>query len=276
MAHLTVQCFSNVLGHCITFEALLPETATNQIGMNSVDGGDSYPVLYLLHGYWGTEDSMLDPGDPAMRIRQIVGNLIAKGEAKKMIVVFPYIYCSKDEQSFYSDMQMGRRYWTFLSEELPNLCRCFFPRISPRREDTFAAGLSMGGYGAFKLALRRPDRFCAAASLSGVLDISAFVGRQMPGNARFWNAIYESPASLAQSEDDLFVAADRTAKAKDKPLLFACCGTEDFLHGDNLHAVDVLRGKGLDVTYEEGEGTHNWVFWDKWIQRALDWLPIRR
>ena len=260
MAHLTVQCFSNVLGHCITFEALLPETATNQIGMNSVDGGDTYPVLYLLHG-------LSDDQTIWMRRTSIERYVSERGIA----VIMPF-----GEQSFYSDMQMGRRYWTFLSEELPDLCRCFFPRISPRREDTFAAGLSMGGYGAFKLALRRPDRFCAAASLSGVLDISAFVGRQMPGNARFWNAIYESPASLAQSEDDLFVAADRAAKAKDKPLLFACCGTEDFLHGDNLHAVDVLRGKGLEVTYEEGEGTHNWVFWDKWIQRALDWLPIRR
>ncbi|MEI3219396.1 MAG: alpha/beta hydrolase-fold protein [Lachnoclostridium sp.] len=59
---------------------------------------EEYPVLYVLHGYWGTEDALLDAGDASLRIQQIIGNLTAQGEAEKMIVVFPYIYCSKDQQ----------------------------------------------------------------------------------------------------------------------------------------------------------------------------------
>lgn len=51
----------------------------------------SYPVLYVLHGYWGNEDSLLDAGDASLKLRQIIGNAIAHGEAKEMIVVFPYI-----------------------------------------------------------------------------------------------------------------------------------------------------------------------------------------
>ena len=260
MAHLTVQCFSNVLGHCISFEALLPETATNQIGMNSVDGGDTYPVLYLLHG-------LSDDQTIWMRRTSIERHVSELGVA----VIMPF-----GERSFYSDMQCGRRYWTFLSEELPTLCRNFFPRISPRREDTFAAGLSMGGYGALKLALRRPDRFAAAASLSGVLDITAFVKRQLPDNAAFWNAIYASPEALETGEDNLFVAAKKAVQAEHPPKLFACCGTEDFLYQDNQTAVKVFRELGVDLTYEEGPGSHTWEFWDQWIRRALEWMPIRK
>lgn len=260
MAHLTVNCFSNVLGHCISFEALLPETASNQIGMNSVDGGDTYPVLYLLHG-------LSDDQTIWMRRTSIERYVSELGIA----VIMPF-----GERSFYSDMQCGRRYWTFLSEELPVLARNFFPRISPRREDTFAAGLSMGGYGALKLALRRPDRFAAAASLSGVLDIAAFVKRQLPDNAAFWNAIYASPEALESGEDNLFVAAKKAVQAEHPPKLFACCGTSDFLYGDNLTAVKVFRELGVDLTYEEGPGSHTWEFWDQWIRRALEWMPIRK
>ena len=260
MAHLTVNCFSDVLGHCISLEVLLPQSATNQIGMNSVDGGDTYPVLYLLHG-------LSDDQTIWMRRTSIERYVSEKGIA----VIMPF-----GERSFYSDMQCGRRYWTFLSEELPVLCRNFFPRISPRREDTFAAGLSMGGYGALKLALRRPDRFAAAASLSGVLDIAAFVKRQLPDNAAFWNAIYASPEALEASEDNLFVAAKKAVRSEHPPKLFACCGTEDFLYQDNLTAERVFRELGVDLTYEEGPGSHTWEFWDQWIRRALEWLPIRK
>lgn len=260
MAHLTVNCFSDVLGHCISLEVLLPQTATSQIGMNSVDGGATYPVLYLLHGH--SDDQTI-----WMRRTSIERYVSELGIA----VVMPF-----GERSYYSDMQTGRPYWTFLSEELPKICRGFFPRISPRREDTFAAGLSMGGYGAMKLALRCPDRFGAAASLSGVLDIVSHVKGQMPGNAGFWNAIFASPEALEASDDNLFVAAKKAAQAENPPKLFACCGTEDFLYQNNQNAVKVFREAGLDLTYEEGPGTHNWVFWDQWIQRVLEWLPIKR
>lgn len=260
MAHLTVNCFSDVLGHCISLEVLLPQSAATQIGMDSVDGGGRYPVLYLLHG--NSDDQTI-----WMRRTSIERYVSELGIA----VVMPF-----GERSYYSDMKSGRRYWTFLSEELPAICRGFFPRISPRREDTFAAGLSMGGYGAMKLALRRPDRFCAAASLSGVLDITAHVKSQLPDNELYWNAIFGSLEALESSDDNLFVAAKKAAQAKERPLLYACCGTEDFLYQNNLNAIKVFRETGLDLTYEEGPGTHNWVFWDEWIRRALEWMPIKR
>ena len=73
------------------------------------------------------------------------------------------------ERSFYADMEHGYKYWTYISEELPSIMKSFFP-ISDKREDTFVAGLSMGGYGAMKLAFNHPERYAAAASLSSAVD----------------------------------------------------------------------------------------------------------
>ena len=94
-----------------------------------------------------------------------------------MAVVMPAV-----DRSFYTDMsQRGNRYWTYISEELPSVARFLFP-ISGARKDNFVAGLSMGGYGAMKLGLTFPDRFAAAASLSGALDVSQL----LKGSGKSW------------------------------------------------------------------------------------------
>ncbi len=67
-------------------------------------------------------------------------------------------------------MATGQRHWTYISEEVPAIARHFFP-LSGDRNKNYVAGLSMGGYGAFKLALTYPERYAAAASLSGALDV---------------------------------------------------------------------------------------------------------
>ncbi|MBW7462496.1 prolyl oligopeptidase family serine peptidase, partial [Paenibacillus sepulcri] len=92
------------------------------------------------------------------------------------------------------------------SEELPALARSFFP-LSDRREDNFVAGLSMGGYGAFKLALSHPDRYAAAASLSGALDVTGFY----KDRNKDLDLIYGSVEQLRDSPNDLFRLASDAA-----------------------------------------------------------------
>ena len=95
-------------------------------------------------------------------IRHQILDLLERIRSERgLAVVMPGV-----ERSYYTDMASGPRWWTHVSEELPRLVAAMFP-VSDRREETFVAGLSMGGYGAFKLALRQPGRFAAAASLSG-------------------------------------------------------------------------------------------------------------
>ncbi len=262
MAHLKVDFFSEVLGKCVSIEVLLPQTTQGQIGMKGESKEGTYPVLYLLHGK--SDDQTI-----WMRRTSIERYASALGIA----VVMPYA-----DLSFYTDMKSGPRYWTFITEELPKVCHDFFPRISTRREDTFAAGLSMGGYGAMKMALRLPEKYGAAASLSGVLDITARVKRVEIGSRAYWDGIFGSVEELENSDNDLFPLIDKVAALpKEKqPKLFACCGTEDFLYEDNQNAVAKMRAANLDLTYEEGPGVHCWEFWDHWIQRVLQWLPIQK
>ena len=134
----------------------------------------------------------------------------------------------------------------------------------------------MGGYGAWKLGLGCPERFAAVASLSGCLDIVATVKRNQVGNPAYWNSLFGSVEELQGSDNDLLALAQKVAASSCRPALYACCGTEDFLYKENQNAIAHVRSLGLELTYEEGPGAHTWEFWDEYIRRVLEWLPIKQ
>src|SRR5687768_14990413 len=134
MALIHCDFFSDVLGLSTSMTVILPQATTRQIGMNGAVRADAHATLYLLHG-------MSDDHTMWVRRTSIERYVTPLGLA----VVMPAVH-----RSFYTDMAHGANYWTFISEELPLLARSFFP-LATRREANFVAGLSMGGYGAFKL-----------------------------------------------------------------------------------------------------------------------------
>src|SRR5688572_8749608 len=155
MALIHCDFFSETLELSTSMTVLLPQQTRTQIGMAGAGAGEhGAPVLYLLHG-------LSDDHTIWQRRTSIERYAAPLGLA----VVMPAVH-----RSFYTDERHGGRFWAFLSDELPALVGEFF-RVSARREDTYVAGLSMGGYGAFKWALRQPERFAAAASMSGALDV---------------------------------------------------------------------------------------------------------
>ena len=254
-----IQCdfHSDVLGMASSMNVILPQQSTTQIGMAGGTSKAQYPVLYLLHGLsddhsiWGRRTSIE---------RYVAGMNLA--------VVMPNVH-----RSFYADMKNGGRYWEFISEELPQIVKSFFP-VSSRREDTFAAGLSMGGYGAFKLALRCPEKFAAAASLSGAADIYG-LWKENDNFDKDMNLIFGTKEEFLDSENDLFkLSLELKESGRNIPMLFQACGTEDFLYEGNLKFRDYLRNLGYDLHYQESPGTHCWDFWDDNIQDVLKWLPI--
>lgn len=258
MAFIQCDFHSDVLKMACSMNVLIPQASATQIGMKSGRGRKEYPVLYLLHGYsddhtiWGRRTSIE---------RYVAGMDLA--------VVMPNAH-----HSFYTDMKSGGRYWTFISEELPQIVGTLFP-VSSRREDTFAAGLSMGGYGAFQLALRCPEKFAAAASLSGVTDICSFWS-EFPDFNTDMELVFGSPDELKDSGNDLFkLSAELKKSGKDIPALFQACGTEDFLYADNLRFRDHLRKLGYALHYQEAPGIHCWDFWDAAIRDVLKWLPLQ-
>ena len=217
-------------------------------------------VLYLLHGH-------SDDHTAWQRWTSIERYV----EGLNLAVVMPAVHLS-----FYSDMAYGSRYGQFIGEEVSAVVHDLFP-LSSKREDTYVAGLSMGGYGAFKLALTYPERYAAAASLSGAVDIAEVVRekRSDPAN-KAWLAemrtVFGDLNRVRGSKHDLFTLAKRVARSPVRPRLYQCCGTEDFLYADNVRFRDALRKLPLDLMYEDGPGDHNWAYWDKMIQNVLAWM----
>lgn len=259
MALMHVDFFSDVLGMSVNMDVILPQQTHGQIGMEGKGSGGKYKTMYLLHG-------MSDDQTIWQRRTSIERYVSRLGIA----VVMPAAHLG-----FYTDTVYGMDYWTFFSKELPVICHDFFPRMSEKREDTLAAGLSMGGYGAWKLGLGAGETFGAAASLSGVLDIVDGYRRKVQENEdsrRLFTGIFGSEENLTGSENDIMALADRlAAKKKGLPRLYAWCGTEDFLYEGNLKVWKHVENLGYDLTCCQSEGDHQWKYWDKKIQDVLRW-----
>jgi putative tributyrin esterase len=253
--------FSETLGFQTSATVCIPQaTGNTQIGVKTAAERSFRPCLWLLHGL---------SDDHTVWTRRT--SIERYAEAAGIAVVMPNVH-----RSFYTNMASGGAYWDFLHEELPRLMRSFFP-LSPEKRDNAVAGLSMGGYGAFKWALRQPGAFQAAASLSGVMDISA----------RYHQMRAEDPDALRRltlnlvfgdrdpkgSDDDLFALAKDAGPAS--PSLLQICGTEDFLYPENVRFRDHAAKCGLPFEYREGPGDHEWGFWDREIQTVLAWLPTQ-
>ncbi|SHN35597.1 alpha/beta hydrolase [Gracilibacillus kekensis] len=261
MALIKCDFFSEVLTISTSMTVILPEETSTQIGLKNNRNEGKIPTLYLLHGF--SDDHTI-----WTRRTSIERYAAEYGIA----VVMPQV-----DHSFYADMEYGKKYWTFISEELPRIARSFFP-LSSNREDNFVAGLSMGGYGAFKWALRKPQDFAAAASLSGVLDIANHVNsvqqEENPVNAALFHVYGDS--SLKNTEEDLFYLIRQLRKTGESiPKLFQACGTEDFLWEDNKKFHQYAEEMDLPLAHTFTKGTHEWGYWDEKIQEVLAWLPIR-
>jgi len=255
MAHLRCDFFSEALSLSTTMTVILPQETSTQIGMTGRHRRSQPPVLYLLHG--------LSDDDSVWLRRTSIERYVAP---LGLAVVMPQVH-----RSFYTDEAAGGRYWTFLSEELPDLVATFF-RLSARREDTFVAGLSMGGYGALKWALRHPDHFAAAASLSGAVDVERLRLRTRSDDPQLLTRVF-GDGTVAGTPDDLWWLLGR-ADVDALPALWVGCGTADMLYDDNVRFVDALAAAGIPVTTAFVTGEHDWALWDDQIQQVLAWLPL--
>lgn len=257
MSFIQQAFFSETLQLATSMNVLLPRLTQAQRDRLGPD--HKFPVLYLLHG-------MSDDHTGWTRYTAIERYT----RYLNLAVVMPAVH-----RSYYTDMATGNRYWTFISEEVPALSQFYFP-ISAQREESFVAGLSMGGYGAFKVALRQPERYAYAASLSGALDLDHRFTEVEPDRQREFGWIYGDLSTFRGSENDLLhLASQLAASGAPQPRFYQCCGTEDFLYEGNLRYRNHIQSLQFDLTYEEGPGEHEWGYWDQQIQRVLAWLPVQ-
>ncbi|MNJ43216.1 S-formylglutathione hydrolase [compost metagenome] len=236
--------------------------------------GMTFQTLYLLHGGSG------DDGDYVN-----FTNIVRYADRHKVAVVMPSVH-----NSCYTDTEDGAKYYTYVAEELPQICETFFP-LSTRREDTFVGGLSMGSHGAMKLAMHYPERFAAALMMSGASYRPGVPSMVKTVNGEFdFNDVMKIPVSGALQDklvnpdfvngtvNDVYAAARRNVEqGKALPKLFFRVGDSDHALYRTLLAEKDLKEWGYDTRLEVVAGMgHEWDLWDETLKIALaEWLPLR-
>jgi len=248
MALIRCNHYSKALRLAMHLHAILPEDAPR---------GRKLPVLWLLHG--------MSDDDSIWQRRTSLERFVAKYE---LAVIMPNVH-----RSFYCNMRHGLAYWDYVAKELPELVGRLFP-LSQRREETFVAGLSMGGYGALKLALNQPRRFAAAAALSPVIDLEARMRDEGSPVKRDLDLTFGEEQQRVPLAAHVLRLAERVAKRGPRPRLYLACGTEDHLYAHGVRFRDHARALGLDLTYDDGPGGHTWDYWDYQLPKVLAWLPL--
>lgn len=239
-----IDFYSNILGRSVEADVFLPENSNPCL-----------PTLYLLHGM--TDDHT---------IWQRRTSIERYADEKGLAVVMP-----TTKLGFYANTHAGERYFDYISDELVACMRRILPRLSHKREDTFVAGLSMGGYGALRCALNRPDVFSKAASLSGAVDACELVKEPKPlGKPFCWLDVFGPEEEIPGSQHDLFAAAEKLRE--NRPEIWMWCGTEDGLYPSNLRMKQHLQKLGYTLNWHESPGGHFWKYWNREIQNVLKWL----
>lgn len=241
MAHLRCDIKSDVMGMYTSLEVVLPDYGRMK----------DAPVIYLLHGLSGNCSDW-------SRFTAVEQYVAKKGAA----VIMPEV-----QRSFYADMALGIDYFSYVREELPQICSRLFG-LSLRREKNYIMGLSMGGYGALKCALSAPKRYAGCAAFSAAIEIEPLIASASGRMARELQAIL-GPEGKIPPEADPYALLNRRRGAQ-LPRFFVTCGEQDALYQENVRFVKALEERGADVRFEHWEGDHRWEVWDKSVEMALE------
>ena len=267
MALLELKTFSKALRTKTNVSIILPTPLTSEV-MGTAMGGSNkqefkyydnslcVPVLYLYHGTYGDEADWI-------RFSRIE----SYAQEYNIAVVMP----NAQNSCFRNMPRGGPQYYEYLTDELPRMIQWMFP-VSRKREDTFVAGLSMGGYGSFYIGMSKPEMFSHVACMSG-----AYRGFTSRGSDSVWALAFTEGEDLTDTDEDCYYLSNKLIESNTvHPNLYLCCGTEDFIYSESLRFKKHLDDIGFSHTYHEQKGIHNWDFWDDEIKRILEWLPISK
>ena len=227
----TIRFDSTAIGGQATVAVLLPVDYDSSTAR--------YPVVYLLHG--GTQNHTAFPARSWFS---------RDASERRMIVVMPYL-----QPVFYS--ARGDRpavVEDFLGRELPEYIDSHYRTVTDRRGRAIG-GISMGGYGATLLGLKRPDKFAAVGAISAALstgsrpdDVSALVSGLTPDTA---------------------------------PYFYIGCGLQDGVLPASRDLAAQLRGRQIRSELREAPGGHDWSVWDPQVRAFFDalaklpgWAPL--
>lgn len=261
MAIIDVNFYSNALSREVPYKAIIPIDGPSVFDRQP-KGDKPFRTVYLLHGIMGNHADWCTNS-----------KLVQLAEKYNLAIIMP-----SGDNSFYVDQEaLGNNYGDYIGRELIEETRKLFP-LSDRREDTFIGGFSMGGYGAFRNGLKYNDTFGAILAFSSALIIDAAVTSNEEAVWQFqrrsyYNAVFGNLDALKGSDKDIEALAKKIKEeASNMPHIYFSCGTEDFLLDNNRKLRDFFLSEGIEHTYEESSGGHDWTFWAEYIEKSLEWL----
>lgn len=262
MSVFQVHHFSESLRKNMPFHVILPDDTQEEMKIDNPHYKREMKTLYFYHGYTGTSLNMM-----------LESQIQKLAIAYNLAVILPTA-----ENSFYLNKKgIGNAYATYVGEELVNYVNKTF-NLSDKKEDTFVAGISMGGFGAIHTGVKYPDTFGKIVALSSALVVNTLITME-PGTADqiadydYYVSTFGDLKALGTSDNNPEYLVKKLKESSSQiPELYMACGTEDFLIEENREFYAFLLDQEVPVTYIESPGVHDWIFWDKYLKEGIDWL----
>lgn len=258
MAFMTVECWANSLFRRTTFNVILPNDADKK---NNKNYDRPTKLLVLLHGYCCTSQDWVWNSQ-----------IVPFAEKYNICVVLP-----NGENSFYIDGKAtGRQYATFVGEELPNYVINTFG-LSDKKEDHYIGGFSMGGFGAIHAGIKFSNMYSKLFAFSSALIPYEVVNMEEGAhngfaNYEYFDLVFDGLNKLKESENHPEVLVKEHLRDNiEIPKIYMACGTEDFLLDFNRRFEKFLTEQGVEHTYVEDSGAHDYGFWNKVLEPAINW-----
>ncbi len=251
MAKFNCNVISYTLRRAVDITVVIPTPSIPEsLGLNDNKPShkpiEKYPVLYLLHGMGNNHSTWCG-----------YSNVEFFAEERNIAVVM----ISGENKAYINNSASGDNFYDFIKSELPEFVEAMFP-ISNKPEDTYIAGLSMGGYGTLVHALSYPEKFCAFGAFSAAVELNPSV---ISGG---------EDRGIDSNYDPLTLANNIAGEGKKFPKAYIACGEEDFLYKANVQFVKQLSDLGADVNWVSVPNyQHEWRFWNIQIEAFLDWIP---
>jgi S-formylglutathione hydrolase FrmB len=217
---------------------------------DSYASGKRFPVVYLLHGYSGNYSNWIEK----------VPGIKEDADRYQVLIVCP----DGGFGSWYwnSPVDPAFQYETYVAEELVSLIDRQYKTITGAGGRAIT-GLSMGGHGALYLALKHPEVYGAAGSMSGGVDIRPF-----PNNWDMAKRLGSYASNKALWEENTVMNLLHLAQPG-KPALIIDCGTADFFFEVNERLHKELLYRNIPHDYITRPGSHNWDYWKNAVRYQL-------
>lgn len=250
------------LGMSTTFRMIIPTGAfygeADRISLEEYySKAAKLPVVWMLHGGGAYSSEWLYNSTIALY-----------AEKYQCAIVMP-----DAQSSLYTNMKNGPKWEDQIAKALPEYVYRNFP-ISSAREDNHICGLSMGGYGALRIALKYPEHYGSVVAMSSAVGLPLrYVENQL--NDEFnatMHAVFGEREGLLDSEYNLYRLLDQYCSQDNKLRMFLSVGRNDHTFKDNVDLKEYLTKKEVEYTWFENEDAHTWDSWNTYLPMAMEWM----